>query len=459
MIPFRSALSALALSLPLLVAGQQSYGAGNDTSASWKNSAKDFSEYKAKRMKAFNSYKRSVQEEFAEFSGLHDRVSEAYTGRISEIWKDPETSSQTRWVHYQEGYQLKRVVDFEKKQIIWSTPESLASSSTLSRASAREMLANLLVMTRQDAFDQDEVAQEVEEESRRNFRHLETDSIDDSDQLLSGFIFGESNVSEAKLNMAVDAMMAAGEKSTVKQNGQSVIAWVFPITSGKSLEKPKQRPVETVSPPQIAAEKRARAVLQSRPIGPDSQQSLPAQARPFLKAINKQHREFDLSAELLLAIIETESAFNPMAKSPIPAFGLMQIVPQSAGQDATEKIFGEPRILAPSYLYNADNNIRIGAAYFHILYYQYFRGIENPLSRLYCSIAAYNTGPGNVSAALTGAEMRLTPAIAIANGMSPEQVYTHLLKNLPYEETVNYLRKVTGRLSQYEQLLSSKTDS
>lgn len=459
MIPFRSVLSALALGLPLLVAGQQSYGASDDASAPWKNSAKDFLEYKTKRTEAFNSYKRSVQEEFAEFSGLYNRISKDYAERISEVWADSETSSQTRWVHYEEGYRVKRIVDFEQKQITWSTPEGPASSSHLDRAGAREMLTNLMALTRKGAFDQDEVARKVEEESRRKFTHLTTDSLDDSDQLLSGFIFGKGNVSEAKLNKAVDAMLAAGEQSTFKQNGQSVTAWIFPITSGISLEKPKQRPAETAHQPKIAAKKRAQPVLQSRPIGPESQQRLPVQARPFLKAINKQHREFDLSAELLLAIIETESAFNPMAKSPIPAFGLMQIVPQSAGQDATKKIFGEPRLLAPSYLYNADNNIRIGAAYFHILYYQYFRGIENPLSRLYCAIAAYNTGPGNVSAALTGAGMKLAPAISIANGMSPEQVYTHLLKNLPYEETVNYLRKVTGRLNQYEQLLSSKTGS
>ena len=143
-----------------------------------------------------------------------------------------------------------------------------------------------------------------------------------------------------------------------------------------------------------------------------------------------------------------------MARSPIPAFGLMQIVPASAGQDATAKLFGKPRLLAPSYLYNAENNIRVGAAYFNILYYRYFKGVEDPVSRLYCAIAAYNTGPGNVSLALTGSGMKLRPAIRIANTMTPDQVYQHLLTELPYEETINYLRKVTKRLDNYQALLS-----
>lgn len=114
-----------------------------------------------------------------------------------------------------------------------------------------------------------------------------------------------------------------------------------------------------------------------------------------------------------------------------------------------------PGLLAPSYLYNPENNIKVGAAYFNILYYRYFRGIEDPLSRLYCSIAAYNTGPGNVSKALTGNSMALKPATRIANTMSPSEVHAHLMSNLPYEETVNYLRKVTSRLAKYEEVLSS----
>ena len=83
----------------------------------------------------------------------------------------------------------------------------------------------------------------------------------------------------------------------------------------------------------------------------------------------------------------------------MPAYGLMQIVPESAGKDATQQLFGQPKLLAPSYLYNSDNNIQVGTTYLNILYYRYLRKIENPTSRLYCTIAAYNTGAGNVAKA------------------------------------------------------------
>jgi membrane-bound lytic murein transglycosylase C len=116
--------------------------------------------------------------------------------------------------------------------------------------------------------------------------------------------------------------------------------------------------------------------------------------KPHVLTYSKQ---FNLNPALVMAVIYTESRFNPMAKSYVPAYGLMQIVPQSAGMDATEFIEGTKRVLAPSYLYNPENNVKIGTAYFYLLYYKYFKGVTDDTSRLYCSIAAYNTGAGNVA--------------------------------------------------------------
>ena len=37
--------------------------------------------------------------------------------------------------------------------------------------------------------------------------------------------------------------------------------------------------------------------------------------------------------------------------------------------------------------------------------------------------------------------------------MTPEQVYDKLIKNLPYDETKNYLKKVSERVTMYENAL------
>ena len=152
---------------------------------------------------------------------------------------------------------------------------------------------------------------------------------------------------------------------------------------------------------------------------------------------------------IVFAVVESESYFNPMAKSPIPAYGLMQIVPASAGKDATAYLFGKAKILAPSYLYNGNNNIEIGSAYLHILYFNYLDGITDPVSRLYCTIAAYNTGAGNVARAFVGST-NISKATAKINTMSPKEVYARLRKHLPHDETRQYVKNVSVRMQKYQ---------
>ncbi len=455
----RRAISVLLIGCPLAL-GSFHLAAKSE----YKSGDSGFAAYKQDVQQGYASYRDQVQKEAREFAALHKQISAGYENRIADVWADPEQSSQTRWVLYEEGYKRKRVVDFEKGAIAWSTPERYANSG-FDLAGAKTMLAELMLLTHRQAFEQDEVASEVEYKSRAQFDHLETAELDDK-PVLPAYLFGDSTASQSRVDEAIDSMLASAKKVERNQQGQSVVVWTFPMTidegsieppavetpQSKPTSKPKPKPKpKSAQTPMVGADD----VWKTRAIDADQLKHLPARARPFVSSINRENVKFELSAELLLAIMETESAFNPMAKSPIPAFGLMQIVPASAGQDATEKLFGKPRLLAPSYLYNPENNVRVGAAYFNILYYRYFRGIEDPLSRLYCSIAAYNTGPGNVSKALTGNSMALKPATRIANTMSPSEVYAHLMSNLPYEETVNYLRKVTSRLAKYEEVLLS----
>ncbi|MGM0622924.1 MAG: transglycosylase SLT domain-containing protein, partial [Campylobacterota bacterium] len=134
--------------------------------------------------------------------------------------------------------------------------------------------------------------------------------------------------------------------------------------------------------------------------------------------------------------------------SHIPAFGLMQIVPNSAGKDVNNFLRGQKVAPSSNFLYNPDNSILFGSTYLHILYYRYLSKIKDPQSRIYCVIAAYNTGAGNVARAFTGSNNTSKAARKI-NTMTPQQVYDHLVKNLPYDETKKYLVKVSDRLSLY----------
>ncbi|MEA3314638.1 MAG: transglycosylase SLT domain-containing protein, partial [Campylobacterota bacterium] len=178
-------------------------------------------------------------------------------------------------------------------------------------------------------------------------------------------------------------------------------------------------------------------------------------AEKFKSTILENSEKQKVPPALVYAIMHSESSFNPMARSHIPAFGLMQIVPKSAGIDAYQYLYKKKRVLTSDYLYNSDKNINIGSAYLHILYYRYLRKIKDPQSKLYCTIAAYNTGAGNVAKAFIGSR-NISKASVKINSISSDEVYQKLLKDLPYDETKNYLKKVTKRISSYKKFLSKK---
>lgn len=174
-------------------------------------------------------------------------------------------------------------------------------------------------------------------------------------------------------------------------------------------------------------------------------------SKEYESEVTKQGKIREIPKSLIFAIMHSESSFNPKARSHIPAFGLMQIVPSSAGRDVYNFLYKEEKLVSDTYLYNSTNNITMGTAYLHMLYYKYLSRITNDESRLYCAIAAYNTGAGNVARTFSKTT-NMANAAPIINSMTPKQVYNKLLKDLPYDETKNYLQKVTARMHSYSEI-------
>jgi membrane-bound lytic murein transglycosylase C len=148
---------------------------------------------------------------------------------------------------------------------------------------------------------------------------------------------------------------------------------------------------------------------------------------------------FNLPESLILGIIETESGFNPFAVSHTNAYGLMQIIPSTAGKDVFERIYKKPGKPSRQYLFNAKNNINTGSAYLSILRDRYLKGIKNPTSQLYCIISAYNSGAGNVFKAFHSNRKK---AIKRINALSVEDVLWRLRKKNPSLEGRRYIEKV-----------------
>ncbi len=165
-------------------------------------------------------------------------------------------------------------------------------------------------------------------------------------------------------------------------------------------------------------------------------------ALQYAATVRKNSETTQVSRSLIFAIIKIESSFNPYAVSSAPAYGMMQLVPSSGGREAYRKAKGLDESPTKEYLFDAENNIELGATYLGVLLNDSpLRQIDNPVSREYCAIAAYNTGPSNVFKAFSAnpAKTRQADAIDKINAMRPDEVYETLRLRLPYTETRGYI--------------------
>jgi soluble lytic murein transglycosylase-like protein len=126
-------------------------------------------------------------------------------------------------------------------------------------------------------------------------------------------------------------------------------------------------------------------------------QALNRRAREYEPLIEAYSTHHQVRPDLVRAVIQAESAFNPLARSVKGAMGLMQLMPATARQLGVQ----DP--------WDPAENIRGGIAYLRSLLDRYSNNEE-------LALAAYNAGPGAVE----------------RYGTVP-----------PYRETRNYVAKIT----------------
>ncbi|WP_283787344.1 transglycosylase SLT domain-containing protein [Bermanella sp. WJH001] len=342
----------------------------------------------------------------------------AYRSELRAYWPDAEVSSKTRLVLYSDNFQKKSAIDFKANEIQITMP-SIHTGKVLNyrqmQKNLNETLIELLGTNLETAISKDPINKKMESLSGIRYAH-------DLGELGRDLLLSELFKDERPSIKAIERMAKKLTKSAYIR---------YPAVASLNLSFAfNDRTTYIISLP----EKRMRM-----------------KAKRYKSFIYEYAQNYNLPPSLIFSIIHAESSFNPLARSQIPAFGLMQIVPHSAGKDATHMLFNKSRVLSPSYLYNPRKNVQVGAAYLHILYYRYLRDIENPKSRLYCAIAAYNAGTSSVMRTLTG-QSSISSSTNAINRMQPNDVLRKLVRQMPSSETRDYVNKVLSLQKSYGQL-------
>ncbi|PHM29806.1 membrane-bound lytic murein transglycosylase MltC [Xenorhabdus budapestensis] len=172
---------------------------------------------------------------------------------------------------------------------------------------------------------------------------------------------------------------------------------------------------------------------------------LDKRAHKYLSMVRKASIKYGVDESLILAIMQTESSFNPYAVSHADALGLMQVVQHTAGKDVF-KMQGKSGQPSRNYLFDPANNIDAGTAYLAILQSIYLGEIQNATSRRYAVITAYNGGAGSVLRVFSSDKKK---AAQIINSMASGDVYETLTNKHPSAESRRYLMKVNNAQKSY----------
>ena len=362
-----------------------------------KYSPDDFANYQKQQMEAFQNYKQSVTAQYADYERREKEAFEEYKREIEEKWEEFKSPEPKTFVEYSEDLNTRQSIDFEKGEV---TIEVIVEEDS-------ELV---------DPIKEEDKEEKIKETLTKELIGLIKKKADDNKPILK-------NQLETKDGKEVT-------ESNAKKEAVNIV-------ESKKVEKKPYKAKD--------GKKRVKYTVKV----PLKINHLDQRAKRFENEILKQAKRWRLDPAIVFALMEAESAFNPKARSHIPAFGLMQLVPKSGARDAYKYVYKVDKLVTGDYLYKPVNNIELGCAYLSQIRYHYFENIKDDELAYICSIPAYNTGIGNVSKTLCG-KPYTNPAADVANSMTADELYKKLTSDLKYEEARNYLERVWKYKEKYK---------
>ncbi len=336
----------------------------------------------------YDQWSSSTDKAYEDYQRRMEDHYNTYKERIERLWNEYKESTPTQWVEYSADDRTRSTVDFEHGEVTISTIVEPDQASPEAKA-------------------EDQLKQQLESVVKEK----DTEGV----PLLE-------NQLETPDHKPIDDRNIDNVAEGLMQDAR----------------------VETINSPDGSKKLKYTITLEMTP------DHLRVRIDKYLPAINEICSKHKIQPSVVLAMIHTESSFNPRAfNRSSGACGLMQIVPRFAGLAMNQEIYGKDSRPTSEELFDARRNLEMGIGYLKHIRRYYFDAVTDHRSQYYCMISGYNGGSGNVYRAVTGKTRKCDAFDQKVNGMNSSSFLKFLAAKLPHAETRNYLKTVVERSESY----------
>ena len=385
------------------------FGEESDLEKYKRMASEDVGKWKQERDAELDAYQERVEKERKEWK--------EYVNKVRGQWGEYTDSTPKAWAEYSNDLKALSVVDFDNNYIEIATIVDIANRAK-SEAQIQKRFEEMLA-AKEEGTKQNLLAGQIRYEQKANFVKPKKKKNDWKKPI------------KPKDKKVYKAVTKKNQKKFVKE------------TVKKKLKK------EVIIGDDGRARTKYTVTLEMVP------NSIRVRAEKYMDLIQKYSKKYDLDPALVMALIHTESAFNPKAFSRRPdgtpmACGLMQIIPSQAGRDAHKALFGKDKIVKPEYLFNPEQNLAMGTWYVRWLT-KWWKRIEKKkygkasgkVKNEYFTISSYNQGMGTI--------LNKAYKPRKLNEKSDSETYSILTTDraIP-EEGRHYLERVNKRIKLYQ---------
>jgi len=360
----------------------------------------DFDSYQKEQATQRDTYLKEMKLAEANYYARQDSLFIQYKDEIERLWNEFKESTPKEWVSYNADFSGRSEVDFEKSEI-------------------------------KVAAVVDEKASDAEKEQQK----VKAQEIV-KQQLIS--------IMKEKDDISDEPILTNQVQNPIKENG---------AIKEVDLEEIAEKIVLETKPVIIKTKEGNKLKYEiSLKLMPNNIKIRLEKYKAAIEAMCKKH---EVNPKVAMAIIHTESFYNPKAYNRHGnAYGLMQIVPKYAGATMNYALYKKKGKPSSDQLFDAEINLNMGIGYIRWLADNKWSKVTNKDNQYYAIICSYNGGPGCVYKAMTGKMTKIgqdkwDKMMSDLSTMDSEELYKKLHRDVPWKETRNYIKLVNERMNKY----------